>query len=241
MKCSQVSPPEIGSQCRVTPNRNISSSANQNVGIACPITAMVSVSRSIQLLGFKAAITPSGIDSTSAKPSADAPRIMVVGMRWSTSAATGVRKYSESPKSPSAARPSHSKYWRASGRSKPYCVRIASMVSAVAPSPAMAMATSVERLTSRKHTSDTVSATSSASTARLSAYCSIGAQAFAETVAPLISSDIPRSAGSRPGRGGTPGPWRRRNTPAANTSAPSRTARQSSSAHSCRQPCAPRP
>ena len=31
------------------------------------------------------------------------------------------------------------------------------MVSAVAPSPAMAVATSVERFTSRKHNSDTVS------------------------------------------------------------------------------------
>ena len=92
MKCAQVSLPEIGSQRSVSPKNRISSSANQNGGIAWPITATVRVRRSIQLLGRIAAATPSGIDSASAKLSAMAPSDRVVPIRSHTMAATGVRK-----------------------------------------------------------------------------------------------------------------------------------------------------
>lgn len=61
---------------------------NQKLGIAWPTTATVRARRSIRLLGRIAAITPSGMDRTSAKVMAQAPRNMVTGRRSKMTPAT---------------------------------------------------------------------------------------------------------------------------------------------------------
>ena len=91
-KFHQLSCPVIGSSRQYTPNHRISVSANQKLGIAWPMTASVSATRSKMLLGFTAASTPSGIASTSANVMAQAPSSIVVGRRWKITSATGWRR-----------------------------------------------------------------------------------------------------------------------------------------------------
>ena len=67
--------------------------ANQKLGMAWPTTATVRAKRSKMLLGRTAASTPSGIASTSAKPMAAAPRMMVTGSRAKMMSATGWRMW----------------------------------------------------------------------------------------------------------------------------------------------------
>ncbi len=66
MKLEKWSEPEIGSQRNVTPKTMMRMRPNQKLGTAWPKTASPKEARSIQLLGFVAASTPSGIAMTSA-------------------------------------------------------------------------------------------------------------------------------------------------------------------------------
>ena len=71
------------------PSHSMRVRANQKLGIACPMTAMVSAVRSIRLFGRIAASTPSGIDIASANTRAQSPSSMVVGSRSKITWATG--------------------------------------------------------------------------------------------------------------------------------------------------------
>ncbi len=88
MKFCHEAVPVMGSSRQVMPSQKIRMSANQKLGSAWPTTARVRARRSIMVLGRIAASTPSGIDSTRAKPSAQAPSSMVVGRRSKMTPAT---------------------------------------------------------------------------------------------------------------------------------------------------------
>ncbi len=89
--------------------------ANQKLGSAWPNTEIVRASRSIQELGRSAAMTPSGMAMTRAKPRAQTPRVIVTGNRAPIIEETGSLKKNEVPKSPRSALPAQSRYCAASG------------------------------------------------------------------------------------------------------------------------------
>ncbi len=88
MKFFQLPVPVMGKRRHVMENHKIIVSANQKLGIAWPITAMVSATRSTRLLGRMAATTPSGMERMRANPKAQAPSNMVVGKRSNMTLAT---------------------------------------------------------------------------------------------------------------------------------------------------------
>ena len=84
--------PEAGSQPSPTLKTRIISSPSQNEGIAMPITASVCAIRSsVSQFGCRAATTPSGKATASARMSAETPSVSVIGDASANISVTGRR------------------------------------------------------------------------------------------------------------------------------------------------------
>ena len=85
-KCCQLSLPDTGSQCSEIENSITSSSAKKKFGSAWPTTAVARQARSIQLFLNTAASTPSGTDTSKARPNDARPSASVT---WSLDQISG--------------------------------------------------------------------------------------------------------------------------------------------------------
>ena len=150
----QVSLPEIGSHARWRPKTARSAAARTRT-TASPARPprCASVSRSIQVFGRTRPARRAGSRARARTAIASAPSRSVVGSRSAPARRPGCGSRATRRSRRAARGPSQSAYCTASGRSKPYCLRIDSMSSARALARHGDRRESVERCTSRKQSS----------------------------------------------------------------------------------------